>query len=46
VLSERKLIQLVAENHVDGRDDPRMPARKRGAPEFNRTVTPRDSWKT
>jgi hypothetical protein len=31
VLSERKLIQLVAENHVDGPDDPGMPASIRNA---------------
>ncbi|MBI3093825.1 MAG: glutamine--tRNA ligase/YqeY domain fusion protein [Rhodocyclales bacterium] len=55
VLSKRKLIQLVAEKHVDGWDDPRLPtlvgARRRGfTPEgFRRFaemigVTKSDSW--
>ena len=55
VLSKRKLIQLVAEKHVDGWDDPRMPtlvaARRRGyTPEGFRLFAERigvsksDSW--
>ncbi|MBL8487322.1 MAG: glutamine--tRNA ligase/YqeY domain fusion protein [Rhodocyclaceae bacterium] len=55
VLSKRKLIQLVAERHVDGWDDPRMPtlvgARRRGfTPEGFRLFAERigvskaDSW--
>ncbi len=55
VLSKRKLIQLVAEKHVDGWDDPRMPtlagARRRGyTPEGFRRFAERigvskaDSW--
>jgi len=55
VLSKRKLIQLVAEKHVDGWDDPRLPtlagARRRGyAPEGFRMFAERigvskaDSW--
>jgi len=55
VLSKRKLLQLVEENHVDGWDDPRMPtlvgARRRGyTPEGFRLFTDRigvskaDSW--
>jgi glutaminyl-tRNA synthetase len=55
VLSKRKLIQLVEENHVDGWDDPRMPtvvgARRRGfTPEGFRLFAERigvskaDSW--
>ena len=55
VLSKRKLIELVDENHVDGWDDPRLPtlvgARRRGyTPEgFRRFaemigVTKSDSW--
>ncbi len=55
VLSKRKLIQLVAEKHVDGWDDPRLPtlvgARRRGfTPEgfrrFNEMngVTKSESW--
>jgi glutaminyl-tRNA synthetase len=55
VLSKRKLIQLVAERHVDGWDDPRMPtlvgARRRGySPEGFRLFADRigvskaDSW--
>jgi glutaminyl-tRNA synthetase len=55
VLSKRKLIQLVAEKHVDGWDDPRMPtiagARRRGyTPEGLRLFAERigvsksDSW--
>jgi glutaminyl-tRNA synthetase len=55
VLSKRKLIQLVAEEHVDGWDDPRMPtlagARRRGYPPegFRRFaerigVSKADSW--
>ncbi|MBX3662668.1 MAG: glutamine--tRNA ligase/YqeY domain fusion protein [Burkholderiales bacterium] len=55
VLSKRKLIQLVAERHVDGWDDPRMPtlagARRRGyTPEGFRRFAERigvskaDSW--
>jgi glutaminyl-tRNA synthetase len=55
VLSKRRLIQLVAERHVDGWDDPRMPtlagARRRGyTPEGFRLFAERigvskaDSW--
>lgn len=55
VLSKRKLIQLVEENHVEGWDDPRMPtivgARRRGyTPEGFRLFAERigvskaDSW--
>src|SRR3990172_6714172 len=55
VLSKRKLIQLVAEKHVDGWDDPRLPtlvgARRRGyTPEGFRLFAERigvsksDSW--
>ena len=55
VLSKRKLIQLVVENHVDGWDDPRLPtlagARRRGyTPEGFRLFADRigvakaDSW--
>jgi glutaminyl-tRNA synthetase len=55
VLSKRKLIQLVAERHVEGWDDPRMPtvvgARRRGyTPEGFRMLAERigvsksDSW--
>jgi len=55
MLSKRKLIQLVAEKHVDGWDDPRMPtlvgARRRGyTPEGFRLFADRigvakaDSW--
>src|SRR3990170_938850 len=55
VLSKRKLIQLVAENHVSGWDDPRLPtlagARRRGyTPEGFRLFADRigvaksDSW--
>jgi glutaminyl-tRNA synthetase len=55
VLSKRRLIQLVAENHVEGWDDPRMPtlvgARRRGfTPEGFRRFAERigvskaDSW--
>ena len=55
VLSKRKLIQLVAQKHVDGWDDPRMPtltgARRRGyTPEGFRLFAERigvsksDSW--
>jgi glutaminyl-tRNA synthetase len=55
VLSKRKLIQLVAERHVDGWDDPRLPtlvaARRRGyTPEGFRLFAERigvsksDSW--
>jgi len=55
VLSKRKLIQLVEENHVDGWDDPRLPtlvgARRRGfTPEGFRMFAERigvskaDSW--
>ena len=55
VLSKRKLIQLIEEQHVDGWDDPRMPtlvgARRRGfMPEGFRLFTERigvsksDSW--
>ncbi len=55
VLSKRKLIQLVAEKHVDGWDDPRMPtlvgARRRGyTPESFRLFAERigvaksDTW--
>ncbi|MBI3045189.1 MAG: glutamine--tRNA ligase/YqeY domain fusion protein [Betaproteobacteria bacterium] len=55
VLSKRKLVQLVAERHVDGWDDPRMPtlagARRRGyTPEGFRLFAERigvskaDSW--